>query len=215
MKRRLILLGPPASGKGTIAGRLQKEFGLPHVSSGYLLRREAERGSAIGSRAKVFLEKGELVPDSVVLEFMSSWLRMAVLDAGFMLDGFPRTLVQAKALDDWLAARAAPIEAAVLFECDLAVVLERIAGRRSCPQCGRVYQLKSLPPRQAGLCDECGVALIQRDDDTAPVMRRRYAVYDELTMPLAEFYERQGKLTRIAAAAAVEERFSKVAAALS
>src|SRR5881398_1429373 len=146
MKRRIILLGPPGSGKGTIAARLQQEFGLDHVSSGHLLRREVENGSAIGQRAKWFLEKGESVP----------------LDHGFMLDGFPRTLSQARALDEWLAARNAPIEAVILYDCDLAIVLDRITGRWSCPKCGRVYHIYSVPPKVAGICDDCPVKLTQR-----------------------------------------------------
>src|SRR5688572_13187054 len=120
MKRRIILLGPPGSGKGTIAAQLEKELGLTHVSSGHLLRQEAERGSVVGKRAKAFLEKGELVPDTAVLEFMNVWLQSAPLDRGFMLDGFPRTLVQARVLDEWLAAKNAPIEVVLVYECDLA-----------------------------------------------------------------------------------------------
>jgi len=215
MKRRLILLGPPASGKGTVAARLQKEFGLPHVSSGHLLRREAEAGSAIGRRAKSFLDNGELVPDSVVLEFMGAWIRTAPLENGFMLDGFPRTLAQAGALDDWLAAAGRPVEAVFLFECELDLLLERITGRRSCPRCGRVYHVRAQPPRVAEICDDCGTALAQRDDDTEPVMRRRFAVYVEVTRPLVDRYERQGRLTRLDSAASVEQRFAKVVAAIA
>src|SRR5437762_9674038 len=118
MKRRIILLGPPGSGKGTVAARLQQEFGLQHVSSGHLLRREVERGSAIGQRVRAFLEKGELVPDSAVLQIMGQWIKSAPVDDGFLLDGFPRTLSQARALDEWLAARKALIEAVFLYACD-------------------------------------------------------------------------------------------------
>src|SRR4026208_646265 len=118
MKRRIILLGPPGSGKGTVAVRLQQEVGLKHVSSGHLLRREVERGSVIGQRVKVFLEKGELVPDRTVLQFMGEWMESTPVEDGFLLDGFPRTLSQARALDEWLAARNAPIEAVILYACD-------------------------------------------------------------------------------------------------
>ncbi len=215
MRRRLILLGPPASGKGTVAARLQKEYGLPHVSSGHLLRREIERGSPIGLRVRLFLEKGELAPDSVVLELMNAWMRAAPLAEGFMLDGFPRTIVQAMALDEWLGERNMPIEAVILFDCDLAVVLERITGRRSCPQCGRVYHVRSLPPKVPDFCDECGATLTQREDDTEPVMRRRFGIYVDQTMPLVDYYRRQRKLARVESAAPVEERFAQVAAVLS
>src|SRR5262245_436831 len=121
MKRRIILLGPPASGKGTVAARLQQEFKLNHISSGHLLRQEVERGSAIGRRIRVILEKGELVPDRIVLQFMGEWMKSASLEQGFLLDGFPRTLSQARALDQWLAARNAPVEAVVLFAGSLKV----------------------------------------------------------------------------------------------
>ena len=144
-------------GKGTIAARLQQEFGLDHVSSGHLLRREVENGSAIGQRAKLFLEKGELVPDRTVLKLMGEWMKSVPLEHGFMLDGFPRTLSQARALDEWLAARNAPIEAVILYDCDLAIVLDRITGRWSCPKCGRVYHIYSVPPKVAGICGDCPV----------------------------------------------------------
>src|SRR5256886_6145957 len=131
MKRRIMLLGPPGSGKGTIAARLHQELGLNHVSSGHLLRREVEKGSAIGQRVRLFLEKGELVPDRTVLQFMGEWMKSAPVDDGFLLDGFPRTLSQAKALDEWLATRNAPIEAVILFACDLKLILDRITDRKS------------------------------------------------------------------------------------
>src|SRR3989440_9890837 len=137
MKRRIMLLGPRGSGKGTIAARLQQEFGLNHVSSGHLLRREVEKGSAVGRQAGRFLEKGELVPDRTVLKFMGEWMRSAPLEKGFMLDGFPRTLSQARALDEWLASRKAPIEAVVLFACEMAVVLRRVPGPWGLPKGGR------------------------------------------------------------------------------
>jgi adenylate kinase len=215
MKRRIILLGPPGSGKGTIAAQLQRESGLAHVSSGHLLRQEEERGSAVGKSAKVFLEKGELVPDETVLELMGGWLQSAPLDRGFMLDGFPRTLAQAKALDQWLAARNAPIEAALLYACDLAVVLDRVTGRQSCPQCGRVYHFRSMPPNVPGLCNDCGIALVERADDSEAVMRKRFEIYASQTEPLADYYERQAKLVVIDASKSPQERLAASVAALN
>src|SRR5437773_9933643 len=159
MKRRIILLGPPGSGKGTVATRLHQEYGWNHIYSGQLLRLEVEKGSAIGQRARLFLEKGELVPDRIVLQLIGQWLKSAPVNDGFVLDGFPRTLSQAKALDEWLATRNAPIEAVILYDCDLAIVLDRITGRWSCPKCGRVYHIYSVPPKVAGICDDCPVKL--------------------------------------------------------
>src|SRR5881394_1302792 len=215
MKRRIILLGPPGSGKGTLAARLQQEFGLNHVSSGHLLRREVERGSVIGQSVKVFLEKGELVPDRSMLRFMGEWIKSAPVNEGFLLDGFPRTMSQARALDEWLAARNAPIEAVILYACDLKLILDRITGRWSCSKCGRVYHIYSVPPKAAGLCEDCLGALTQRADDRETVVRKRFEIYKRQTKPLARYYEQQGKLTVVDAALSPDERFAKSAAALN
>ena len=215
MKRRIILLGPPGSGKGTLAARLQQEFGLNHVSSGHLLRREVERGSVIGQSVKVFLEKGELVPDRSMLRFMGEWIKSAPVNDGFLLDGFPRTMSQARALDEWLAARNAPIEAVILYACDLKLILDRITGRWSCSKCGRVYHIYSVPPKAAGLCEDCLGALTQRADDRETVVRKRFEIYKRQTKPLARYYEQQGKLTVVDAALSPDERFAKSAAALN
>jgi adenylate kinase len=215
MKRRIILLGPPGSGKGTIAAQLQKELGLAHVSSGHLLRQEAESGSSVGLRAKWFLEKGELVPDETVLGFMSHWMQSAPLDRGFILDGFPRTPAQAMALDKWLAAGNTPIELVLFYACDLAVALDRITGRQSCPKCGRVYHVRSMPPKVPGRCNDCGLALIERADDSEAVMRKRFEIYANRTEPLVRYYDRQGKLVVIDASKPPEERLAASLAALN
>ena len=198
-----------------MATRLQQEFGLNHISSGHLLRQEVEKGSAIGQRVRLFLEKGELVPDRTVLRFMGEWMKSAPVNDGFLLDGFPRTLSQARALDQWLAMRNAPIEAVILYAGDLKLVLDRITGRWSCPKCGRVYHICSVPPKVAGLCDDCSIALTQRADDSEAVVRKRFEIYRPHAKPLADFYEQQGKLTVVDAALAADERFAKTVAALN
>ncbi|HKS35952.1 MAG TPA: nucleoside monophosphate kinase, partial [Verrucomicrobiae bacterium] len=162
-----------------------------------------------------FLEKGELVPDTTVLEFMSNWMQPALLKRGFMLDGFPRTLTQAIALDEWLGAKNAPIEAVLFYTCDLALVLDRIAGRQSCPNCGRVYHVRSAPPKVPGRCDGCGAALIERADDSEAVLRKRFEIYTGQTAPLVEYYRRQGKLVVIDASRPPEERLKASLAALN
>jgi adenylate kinase len=132
-----------------------------------------------------------------------------------MLDGFPRTLGQAKALDQWLASRQAQIEAVILFHCDLAIVLDRITGRWSCPQCGRVYHVYSVPPVVSGMCDDCFVALTQRADDSEPVVRKRFAIYARQTRPLSKYYDQQGKIIPIDAGLSPDERFARTVAALN
>ena len=215
MKRRIILLGPPGSGKGTVATRLHQEFGLSHISSGHLLRHEVEKRSAIGQRARLFLENGELVPDRTVLQMMGEWIKSAPVNDGFVLDGFPRTLSQAKPLDQWLAMRNAPIEAVILYDCVLKLILDRITGRWSCPKCGRVYHIYSVPPKVAGLCDDCSIALTQRADDSEAVVRKRFEIYTRHAKPLADYYKQQGKLAAVDAALSPDERFAKTVAALN
>ena len=198
-----------------MATQLRQEFGLNHISSGHLLRQEVEKGSAIGQRARLFLEKGELVPDRTVLQLMGEWVKSAPVNDGFVLDGFPRTLSQAQALDEWLATRNAPIEAVILFACDLKLILERITRRWSCPKCGRVYHIYSVPPKVAGMCDDCSIALTQRADDREAVVRKRFEIYRRHAKPLADYYEQQGKLTVVDAALSPDERFAKTVAALN
>jgi adenylate kinase len=197
MRRRVVLLGPPASGKGTVATQLQAEFGFVHVSSGHWLRREIELGTAIGRQVQEFLDKGELVPDEIVLEFMEQRFQTELGRPGFLLDGFPRTVAQAAALDEWLGERAASIEKVLFYECPEPVIFDRVTGRRVCPKCGRGYHVRNQPPLKPGRCDECGVELVQREDDTEDVLRTRMRAYVLQTEPLAGYYRRQGKLNVI------------------
>lgn len=195
MHRRVILLGPPGSGKGTVAARLKAEFGFNHVSTGQLLRDEVTNRTELGLRAKMFLERGELVPDDTVLELMGRWMEAASPDLGFLSDGFPRTLAQAVELDHWLSARGLQIDIVFYLHGDESLIVGRIAGRRVCVKCGRNYHLQAMPPRIDGQCNECGAALVQREDDTEPVVRRRFQIFMELTEPLVSYYAHWDKLT--------------------
>jgi adenylate kinase len=215
MKRRVILLGPPGSGKGTIASRLVSGFGLRHLSTGHWFRREMREGTGIGKRITQFMDRGELVPDTIVLELMEEWLAAQPTADGFLLDGFPRTVPQAQAFDEWLDARGTPVEAVIFCDADVELIVERAAGRRVCPQCGRVYHAVNLPPKVANRCDDCGVALGVRDDDTELVMRKRFKIYERDTAPLVPYYERQAKLTRVEAGWPLEQKMAAVTAALT
>jgi adenylate kinase len=197
MKSRLVLLGPPGAGKGTVAGHLQKVFGLDHISSGHLLRKEVEMGSAVGRQIQLFLDKGELAPDEVVVSFLNRKLTPEAARAGFILDGYPRNAKQAVALDEHMAHWDLPIELVLHCDCPAEVILKRVTGRRVCPNCGAVYQIPGIEPRTHGLCDQCGTALVQRVDDTEAVVRQRLKIYAEATEPLISFYKEQAKLLTI------------------
>ena len=173
MKRRIVLLGPPGSGKGTIARLIEQRFGLEHISTGQWFRREIQAGSDLGRKVAGYVEHGNLVPDELVLGLMERWLDAAHLRDGFMLDGFPRTRAQAEALDRFCAEKNAPLDLVIYLSCPEDVIIERIIGRRVCSSCGRNYHVRTLPPRKPGICDACGGSLIQRPDDTEDVVKTR------------------------------------------
>lgn len=214
MRRRVILLGPPGSGKGTIAARLKTEFGFEHFSTGHLLRQEVAQGSAVGRQAGLFLERGELVPDELVLTLVESAMAKSKPEAGYLSDGFPRTLVQARAFDAWSGTRGLAIEQVIYCESSEELVLSRITGRRSCVVCGHVYHATLVPPKTAGRCDECGGGLTQRADDSEPVVRRRFQVFLRETEPLVAYYRTQGNLTVVDASQSLEKIMARIVAVL-
>lgn len=194
----LVLLGPPGSGKGTQAKRLVQIKGWPQLSTGDMLRAAIEAKSKLGLEAKGFMDKGELVPDSVVIGLIEERTQKPDCAQGFILDGFPRTIPQAENLGALLQKRGRKIGAAVLFEVDDAEVIGRLSGRRSCSKCGALYHLQTQPPKKADTCDQCGTSpLLHRDDDRAEVIAKRLQVYREKTSPLIEFYRAQGGLKTI------------------
>ncbi len=196
MVRVVILLGPPGAGKGTQAARLSSALGLPHVATGDLFRENWDKGTPLGKRAQEFMDQGKLVPDELVLEMLFERVARADCARGYLLDGFPRTLPQAEALEKRLP-KGASVQAVNLVVPD-AVLLERITGRRTCKSCGNVHHVKSARPRIEGQCDRCGGALVQRTDDTEPVFRERLAVYRRQTQPLESFYRSRGVLAEVA-----------------
>jgi adenylate kinase len=193
----LILVGPPGAGKGTQAERLQLDFRLPFISTGEMLRANVKDGTELGVQAKHHMDSGSLVPDELIVAMACE--RVAQDDArdGFILDGFPRTTVQAEALDEQLASHGRRVTAALLIDVPDDEVVKRISGRRMCVKSGHNYHIEFDPPKTDGVCDQDGSRLIQRDDDKPEVVRQRLAVYHEKTSPLIAYYDARGLLRRI------------------
>ena len=203
----LVFLGPPGAGKGTQAKRLAQEEGLIHISTGDLLREAVKKETPLGKKAKEFMEKGELVPDELIIAMIEEVMPEG---GGVIFDGFPRTIAQAKALDEMLSRKGMKVDRAVFFDVDDEVVVERLSGRRVCPSCGAVYHIKYNPPKRDELCDSCGEKLIQRKDDREDVVRNRLSVYREQTAPLIEYYESKDILTRLDASRDIEEVYKEL-----
>ncbi len=193
----LILLGAPGSGKGTLAQLLSSELGVPHISPGDILREEVKKDSRLGKMAAPFMEKGELVPDVVMIKLMEQRMDEPDCEHGFILDGFPRTIPQAQQLDQFLSRSNKRIDFAVKFEVSEKCALKRLGGRRICSRCGADFNLYTKPPRKENVCDLCGGKLFQRKDDNEEVIYNRLKVYGEQTLPIEEYYNHQGKLLRI------------------
>ena len=194
---RVVLIGPPGVGKGTQASQLKTLLGVPHVSTGDILREAVQAGNPLGRKVKGFVESGQLVPDDVMGELIAQRLSRPDARAGFVLDGFPRTLDQVETLDSVLARLGVVLDRVFLFTVPEAEIVRRLAGRRTCPKCGAVFHVDSRPPRSAGVCDACGSALVQRADDTEDVIRERLRVYAEQTLPVASAYASRGLIQEV------------------
>jgi adenylate kinase len=205
--RRIVLLGPPGSGKGTQAARLAAWLGVPHISTGDLLRSEVQNRTELGRQAQRFMDRGELVPDHLVAEMIRTRVQGA---PGFVLDGFPRNLAQAEILES-----VTIVERALHFRLDREEIVRRLSARRVCPRCGRVYNLLSSPPQTDTVCDSCGIALIQRADDTPEVIQRRIDVqYAREIGPVLEFYKKRDVLREVEAKGTIDEVFRAVQQAI-
>ena len=200
----ILLIGPPGAGKGTQAEYLVESFGLKHLSSGDILRAEIASNSSKGVEAKSFIDKGQLVPDSMIVAMMDSFISEASEAGGFLLDGFPRTLGQAEALDKLLKERNIDLNAVVLLEVDLELIIKRLTARISCPACKAIFHLVNKPPKVKGVCDNCGKALAVRSDDNEEAIRSRLEVYAKQTKPVIEYYKAQGTLVSIDAKGEVD-----------
>lgn len=194
---RLILLGPPGAGKGTQAHILSNHFAIPHISTGDLLREAIKLNKPVGNRAKSFMEKGELVPDEIVVEIVTDRIREKDAAYGFILDGFPRTVAQAEALDKSLIGLKIKIDLAIYLETSEKIVIARLSGRRVCRNCAFNYHLKNMPPKKTNICDKCGGELYQRPDDGEQTVKNRLNVYERQTASLIDYYRRKGMLEKV------------------
>lgn len=202
---RIVLVGPPGAGKGTQASRISAACGVPHIATGEILREHVREETDLGKKAKRFMDKGELVPDELIIEMIRERLVHPDTENGFVLDGFPRTVPQAQALDQVLDELDQDLEVVVRMAISEDEVLRRITGRRVCEDCGANYHVETDPPRREGVCDECGGKLFQRDDDTEEIVRERLAAYREQTQGVVSFYADRGLLRNVDAEGEVDE----------
>lgn len=211
----LIFLGPPGSGKGTQAKRLTVERKWPQLSTGDMFRANISKGTPIGVAAKKIMDAGQLVPDEVVIGMIRERIEDPDCALGFILDGFPRTIPQAEALDEMLAAKNLKVERVVEFKIDDSELVGRLSGRRTCSKCGAMYHVKSSPPKVAGTCDSCGGNVVQRDDDHENVIQKRLQVYHAQTSPLVAYYAGHGKLKTLDASKSMDYVFGTLHSAIA
>lgn len=193
----LILLGPPGAGKGTQAKVLSKDLEIPHISTGDMLRDAVSKETALGSKAKEYMVKGELVPDDLVIDIVRDRLTKSDVRNGFILDGFPRTIEQTKMLDVTLGRISKNLDLILYFKTSLETSISRLSGRRVCEGCGANFHIKNIPPKKDGICDYCGGRLYQRKDDVEETVRRRWSVYMEETTPLIDYYKKTGLMEEV------------------
>jgi adenylate kinase len=210
----IILLGPPGSGKGTQALKLGEQYHIPQISTGDILRGAVKERTPLGVEAQGYMDQGKLVPDEVVVGIVRERLMAADCNGGFILDGFPRTLPQAEALDDTLQGMQRKIDHVISVEVDNEELLRRLTGRRTCRTCGTMYHLIFNPPKKDGICDQCGGELYQRDDDQEATIRARLQVYEEQTAPLIAYYRNKGLVRSIDGVGAIEEIFQAIVKAI-
>lgn len=205
MKTKIVLLGPPGSGKGTQGEKLSQELGFVRLSTGDMLREAVRNGTPLGIKAKEYMDSGALVPNDLIINLMKEKISSLGEGVGVIFDGFPRTVEQADALGEQIE-----VDLALNLDVDDDELVNRLTKRRSCPTCNAVYHLEYNPPSRSGVCDKCGAELYQRDDDKEDTVLNRLRVYRENTLPLIEYYDSKGKLQTIKGVGSIDEIFSKV-----
>ncbi len=206
----IIMLGPPGAGKGTQAKMMVEKLGIPQISTGDMLRAAVKEGTELGRKAKEYMDGGKLVPDDVVIGIVKERLAQSDCDKGFILDGFPRTIPQAEALDKVLGELGKKIEYVINVAVPNKELLTRLTGRRTCRKCGAMYHLVFNPPKKEGVCDKCGGELYQRDDDKEDTIRQRLKVYEDQTSPLIEYYRKKGVLYDVDGTGSIPEIFQEI-----
>lgn len=211
---RLVLLGPPGAGKGTQASAIVEKYNIPHISTGDIFRANIKEGTALGQEAKAYMDKGLLVPDELVVSIVKDRLLKDDCKEGFLLDGFPRTVGQAEALDSELDKLGIKLDRVININADPEILIERAVGRRICRECGATYHVKYNPPKVEGVCDKDGGELYQRDDDTEETVTTRINVYMEQTEPLIDYYKKQGLLMDVDGTKTIDEVFVDITSGL-
>ena len=211
---RLIFLGPPGAGKGTQAKLLEERYGAKQLSTGDILRNAVKNQSPLGKKAKVYMDSGELVPDEIVIGLIQEELQKGAYKRGYLLDGFPRTIAQVKALQKILDNIGQELDTVLNLEVSEDFLLQRLGGRRTCRNCGEMYHLVFNPPAKGGVCDKCNGELYLRDDDREETIRNRLDVYNRQTKPLIQFFSEQGKLISISGEGDIDTIFERISQAL-
>lgn len=206
----LILLGPPGAGKGTQAAKIIEKYRIPHISTGDIFRKNIKEGTPLGKRAQEYMNKGELVPDDLVIEIALDRLTEADCEKGFLLDGFPRTVDQAEALDEFLTGEGKKVDFVLDIDVPKAELLSRLVGRRVCKDCGATYHIVNIPSKKEGICDKCGGQLYQRADDVAETVENRVEVYNSQTKPLVAYYEKAKNIIHLDGTIGLDTTFSQI-----
>lgn len=212
--KKIIMLGSPGSGKGTQSALIQEAYGIPAISTGDIFRKNIEDGTELGKKAKAYMDKGELVPDDLVIQIAIDRIEQKDCANGFLLDGFPRTVYQAEALDKHFADNGQTLTKVILISVPDDELMRRLAGRRVCRTCGKSYHIHTMPPEKEGVCGVCGGELYQRSDDSEATAKNRIDVYNQQTMPLVEYYNEENLLVKIDGMQSPEAVFSDIAKAL-